>query len=254
MQKTIGLVLVAALMPLMSGQARAAQANPLLSDPYQTCVRAINTNAEEAFEQALAWRDRGGGLLAERCAAMALISLDEPGEAASRLDALARRTDAGLLADRASLLSQSGNAWLLADQPQNAEAAFSAALKLTPRDADIWVDRARARADRQNWPEAERDLNNALTFDKTKPETYVLRAAARRAQNNMAGYRTDIQAALTLDPKFPEALVERGSIKLAAGDKNGARADWIEVLVQAPTSPAADAVRTRIEALEVRDP
>ena len=254
MRKPVGLVLVAALMPLMSGPARAAPANPFLLDPYQSCVRAISVNPEDAFEMALAWRDRGGGVLAERCAAQALISLDQPGEAASRLDALARRTDAGLLPDRASLLTQSGNAWLLAGEPQNAEAAFSAALRLTPRDAEIWVDRARARAARQNWPEAEGDLNNALTFDRSKPETYVLRAAARRAQNNRAGYRIDIQAALALDPNFPEALVERGSIKLEAGDKNGARADWIQVLVLAPMSPAADAVRTRIEQLEVRDP
>lgn len=252
MRKTLGLVFLAALMP--GASAQAAVANPLLSTPYQTCVQAINKSPEDAFEKALVWRDQGGGILAERCAAMALISLDQPGEAASRLDAMARRTDAGLLADRASLLSQSGNAWLLADQAQNAEAAFSAALKLTPRDADIWVDRARARAARQNWPEAERDLTNALTFNKTKPETYVLRASARHAQNNMAGYRTDIQAALALDPNFPEALVERGSIKLEAGDKAGARADWIEVLVRAPTSPAADAVRVKIEQLEVRNP
>lgn len=254
MNKTLGVVVVA-LLPLAGTPAwAAAETNLFLSGPYQACVQAIAKNPEDAFEMALAWRDRGGGALAERCAAQALISLDQPGEAASRLDALARRSDAGALKDRASLLSESGNAWLLASQPENAEAAFSAALKLTPRDSEIWVDRARARAARQNWPEAEKDLTNALTFDKTKPETYVLRAAARHAQNNIAGYRTDIQAALALDPRFPEALVERGSIKLAAGDKAGARADWIQVLAQAPESPAADAVRRRIELLEVRDP
>jgi tetratricopeptide (TPR) repeat protein len=253
MRNALFLLVAAALLP--AGGARAAMdINPLLSSRYQTCVQAITKNAEDAFEMALAWRDMGGGQLAERCAAQALIALDEPGEAASRLDALARRSDAGALKDRSSLLTQSGNAWMLANQYENAEAAFSAALKLTPRDGEIWVDRARARAARQNWPEAERDLSNALTFDKTKPETYVLRAAARQAQNNIAGYRIDIQAALALDPNFPEALVERGSIKLAAGDKAGARADWIQVLARAPDSPAADVVRRRIEQLEVRDP
>jgi len=50
-----------------------------------------------------------------------------------------------------------------------------------------------------------------------------------------------------------EALVERGSIKLEAGDTAGARADWLQVLVRAPDGPAADAVRTRIELLEVHD-
>jgi regulator of sirC expression with transglutaminase-like and TPR domain len=224
------------------------------SDPYQACVAAVGKKADDAFELALTWRDRGGGVLAERCAALALIALDEPGEAASRLNALAQRQDAGTVAQRAALLSQSGNAWLLASQTENAEAAFSAALKLTPRDAELWTDRARARAARQDWANAESDLANALSYDKSHPETYVLRASARQAQGNKAGYKADIDAALGLDPSFPDALAERGAIRMEAGDAAGARADFLQVLVRAPDSPAADSVRLRIQTLEVHDP
>lgn len=238
----------------LSLSAFAAQDSPFGgSNPYEACVRAIDTNASDAFERALTWRTRGGGLPADRCAALALIALDEPGEAASRLDALARRSSAGTAAQRASLLTQSGNAWLLAGEPQTAESAFSAALKMSPRDAETWVDRARARAVLMNWTDAESDLTNALSFDKGKPETYVLRAAARNARGDKRGYRADVAAALALDPNFPEALVERGSIKLEDRDVAGARTDWIQVLVRAPDSPAGDAARTRIQALEVRD-
>jgi tetratricopeptide (TPR) repeat protein len=224
------------------------------ADPYQACIAAVNTKADDAFEKALNWRDAGGGVQAEHCAALALIALDEPGEAASRLDALAQRRDAGTAPERAALLAQSGNAWLLADQAENAEAAFSAALKLTPKDAELWTDRARARAARQDWANAETDLNSALTYDKTHPEPFVLRASARQAQGNKAGYKSDIDAALAVDPTFPDALVERGIMKMDAGDKTGARADFVQVLVRAPASPAADTVRKRIEALEVHDP
>jgi regulator of sirC expression with transglutaminase-like and TPR domain len=235
--------------------ALAAEDNPFgSSDPYRACVAAVGVSADDAFEKAITWRDRGGGLPAEHCAALALISLDEPGEAASRLNALAQRKDAGTAAERASLLAQSGNAWLLASQTENAEAAFSAALKLTPKDPDLWTDRARARAARQDWANAETDLNSALTYDKTHPEVFVLRASARQAQANQAGYKADIDAALALDPTFPDALVERGAMKMDAGDKAGARADFVQVLVRAPNSPAADTVRKRIEALEVHDP
>jgi len=223
------------------------------ADPYQDCVAAVNVKADDAFEKALIWRDHGGGIAAEHCAALALIALDEPGEAASRLNALAQR-DSGTPAERAALLSQSGNAWLLASQIENAEAAFTAALKLTPRDAELLTDRARARAARQDWANAEMDLNLALNYEKRKPEIYVLRASARQAQGNKTGYRSDINAALSIDPTFPDALVERGSMKMEAGDKNGARADFVQVLVRAPDGPAADAVRKRIEALEVHDP
>src|SRR6185295_933863 len=221
---------------------------------YEACVAIIETNPNLAFDTALAWRDQGGGLPAEHCAALALISLDEAAEAASRLGNLAVRTDAGDGGARAKLLTEAGNAWLLANQWENADAAFSAALKLTPRDAELWTDRARARAARQNWTDAEKDLTNAITFEKSRPEFYVLRASARAAQGDKNGYKADIDAALAIDSTFPEALVERGSIKLEAGDKAGARADWVQVLVRAPDSRAGDAVRTRIELLEIPNP
>jgi tetratricopeptide (TPR) repeat protein len=233
----------------------AADDNPFgTADPYQACVAAIDRKADDAFEMALSWRDHGGGLSAEHCAALALIALDEPGEAASRLNELAQRPEAGTEAQRAAILAQSGNAWLLASQPENAENAFSAALKLAPRDAQLWANRGRARAARQDWANAENDLSAALAYDKTHPDIYVLRATARHAQGNTRGYKTDIDSALSLDPTFPEALVERGAMKMDAGDAAGARADFLQVLLRAPDSAAADTVRNRIQALEIHDP
>ena len=170
---------------------------------------------------------------ADHCAALALIALDEPGEAATRLDILARRSDAGTLTERAKLLAEAGNAWLLASQPANAEVALSAALKLTPRDPELWTDRARARAAQMNWDDAEQDLSNALTFDAAKPEVFVLRAAARKAQGNSVGYKFDVDAALALDPTYPEALVERGIMKQEAGDVPGAR-ERIDAILATP--------------------
>lgn len=225
--------------------------NPFGDDkPYETCVRSIDLNPGDTFEEALIWRDRGGGLPAERCAALALIALRQPGEAAVRLEALSHRPGAGPLIDRAELLTQSGNAWLLAGQPKLAEDTFSAALKLTPRDAEIWIDRARARAAQNNYADAENDLTNALTIATDHPEALVLRAAARLKRGNNAGYRADIAAALKANPRFPEALVERGSIRAADGNIQGARADWIAVLAAVPQSPAAEVARARIQALE----
>ncbi len=119
--------------------------------------------------------------------------------------------------ERAALLAEAGNAWLLAAQPANAEVALSAALKLTPRDPELWTDRARARAAQMNWADAEQDLTNALTFNATKPEMFVLRATARAAQGNKVGHRFDVEAALMLDSTYPEALVERGTLKLEIG-------------------------------------
>ena len=251
------IVLAGLFAILAASTAEAAQnGNPFgTSSPYESCVAAVAKNAADGFEMAMTWRTQGGGLPADHCAALALLALDEPGEAASRLNALAQRPDAGSREERAALLGQSGNAWLLASQMENAETAFTAALKLTPTDGEIWTDRARARAAKQDWANAEMDLSQALSFVKaTKAEVFVLRASARRAQGNTLGYKADIDAALAIDPTFPEALVERGTMRLEAGDKAGARADWLQVLLRAPDTPAADTVRNKIEALEVRDP
>ena len=50
---------------------------------------------------------------------------------------------------------------MLAGQPEDAEASLSAALTLTPQDADLLADRARARAMKKDWRGAERDLAGA---------------------------------------------------------------------------------------------
>jgi tetratricopeptide (TPR) repeat protein len=217
---------------------------------YRACLAKTTKVPEEAFADAAAWRDGGGGPPAEHCAAMALLSLKRSAEAAERLVRIARDAAAGPAANRAALFGQAGNAWLLAGQGRNAEAAFTAALRLTPRNAEFWTDRSRARAMLKNWKGAEFDLSAALMFGR-RAEMYVLRAATRRAQNRLKDARADIDAALAIDPRHADALVERGSLKLIAGDKQGARRDWLQVLLIAPDGSAGDEARRRIEDLEI---
>ena len=83
-------IVFGALVPAVAG----AQGVGLFTgaNAYQNCVAGIDINPADAFEKALAWRDQGGGTQADHCAALALIALDEPGEAATRLDMLARRS------------------------------------------------------------------------------------------------------------------------------------------------------------------
>lgn len=238
--------------PLLAGAALAAEP-PAFSgnQAYTDCVALTETKPQDAFDRARSWRDSNGGLPAQHCMALAILGLGHPVEAAVQLDAVARKTEAGSVAQRAELLDQAGNTWLLAKQPRAAEDTFSEALKLSPQDATLWADRARARALLANWAGAEADLSAALAFEKSDPEIYVLRSSARRALGKRPEADADVQAALALNPDFPDALVERGAMKLAAGDRNGARADWIRVLAKAPQSTAAESARARIEALDL---
>ena len=132
-----------------------------------------------------------------------------------------------------------------------AEASFSAALMLTPRESDVWAARARARAMEGEWKNAESDLDAAITFNKTSPEYYVLRSAAHAALGNDDLAVRDIDAALDIDPNFPAALAERRLMPFASGNEDGAREDWIIVLNAAPESAAADVARSGIERMEI---
>src|SRR3954470_18087439 len=147
--------------------AAAAEPAPFAGNQaYTDCVALTDKNPQEAFDRARAWRDSNGGLPAQHCLALAILGLGHPVEAAVQLDAVARKTEAGSVAQRAELLDQAGNTWLLAKQARPAEDAFSEALKLSPQDAALWTDRARARAMLMNWEGAEADLSAALAFEK----------------------------------------------------------------------------------------
>jgi len=247
--------LISSLGLALAAPAHAAEADtaaPADGNRYDACVAMTESDAEEAFEEAIAWRDLGGSSPAEHCAAMALLAMGYSEEAAARLDALARKPESGTEEQRAELLLQAGDAWLLARRGDIAEQTFSAALTLTPRSADAWAARARARAMQEDWAQSLSDLNSAITYNNDKPEFFVLRSAAHEALGHETLARRDIETALDLDPNSPDALAERGMMRAAEGDKDGAREDWIKVLIGAPESAAADVARLGIERLEIR--
>jgi tetratricopeptide (TPR) repeat protein len=217
------------------------------STQYNQCVAAIAVSPEQALSQAENLKARGGGAAADHCAALALIALKRPAEAAARLEMLAALPVAP--AQRAAFLAQAGNAWLMAGQSSNADSALSSALALVPDDVEVLIDRAGARAMRKDWAGAEADLTHANAL-KTNPAILVLRASARAAQGRKAEARADIDAALALNPVFGDALVERGVMKFAAGDKNGARADWQQATTAAPGSAAAATAKKYLQSMD----
>ena len=139
----------------------------------------------------------------------------------------------------------------IADQANN---SFSAGLALTPGDADLLADRARASAMRKDWAAADRDLTAALLRDADDPELYVLRASARHALGRKKEARADIDQALHLKPAFSEALLERGSLEMEDGDTASAKADWQAVIDTAPRSPEAKDARARLAELQPAKP
>lgn len=235
-----GLLLVAIGAPL---PAHAADDTPT----YAQCLAKIQADPDQAFEDALAWHDMGGGVPARHCQTMALIALGHYGEAASRLEALAREPGAGDARARAEILAQAGNAWILAREAQHAYNALSAALELVPREPDYLYDRARASALGEDFRAARDDLDTLITIVPRDGEAFALRASARRSLGDLAGARADADQAVRLSPKDPDGWLERGTIRHFQGDEEGAGADWRKALTLDPDSAAGKAAQAILE-------
>lgn len=218
---------------------------------YRDCLARASRDAGEAFERALQWRARGGGAPARHCAAVALVNLGQPLDAAERLEQLASEGDAGPAATRAQILGQAGQAYIIADQPLQARAVLTEALRLAPDDPDLLIDRAQALAGAGDFWLAIDDLNRALERNPRLAEALVLRATAYRQVGSPELALDDADRALAVNPELAEAHLQRGIIFRQQGKKHEARQALAQVLVLAPEAEEGDAARDQIEKLEL---
>jgi len=223
-----------------------AAAPPSGKAQYDHCLARAAINGNDALREATLWQQSGGGPAADHCMAVALVSLHRYGEAATKLDALAHGGFANDPPMRTELFDQAGNAWLLADKPDNAISSFTSALAIDPSDADILMDRARANAMKKLWARADSDLTAALLVNPGRADLLVLRGSARHAMGRKVEARADFEEALKIYPGLADALVERGMMKLESGDVAGARADWNQVVATASGTTAGEAARQHL--------
>jgi tetratricopeptide (TPR) repeat protein len=219
MNRRIALLLAFAVpVPLLAAAADDDGAH------YARCMELSTRDAAAALADANQWGKSGGGAAAEHCAARALVGLKRYGEAAARLDALARApaTQAGM---RGEIFSQAGNTWLLAGNGAKAVASLRSALTLSAGDADLFADLGRADAMLRNWKDAVLDLNAAVAL-RRDPGLLVLRASAWRALKDYRAALADLNAALAIRPGNADALLERGLLRRDLGDVGGARTDF----------------------------
>ncbi len=222
------------------------------SDHYDRCMDETRRNPSVAWDDALAWRDTGGGHPAEHCAAVALIGLKQYAEAGRRLEKLADEMFKSPAELRAEVLDQAGQAWLLAGDPVRAVEMLTQGLAITPKDDGIMTDRAEAYAASGKYREAIGDLDQVLARDAKRVDALVFRASAERALKQLDPALRDIEAALRLSPDDPDALLERGNIRRLTGDDAGARQDWLRIVRVAPDSAANEAAKANIEKLDVK--
>lgn len=218
--------------------------------PYARCLERAASAPLAAFNEAEAWRARGGGEAARHCAALAILNGGDPKLAAEELESLARAMRLRPPRLRAQVLSQAARAWLAADDARRAEAAISTAISLAPEDVELRIDRAEIRAEAGAPREAIDDLDHVLQRAPRRADVLAMRAAAHRRLSMLDRAAQDVARALEIDPNLPEAWLEKGILARLAGRKDDARGAWIRVLAADPDGPAGDAARSQIEALE----
>ena len=208
-------ILAIAISLLPVSQSAIADIERAERERLNDCIELSEEDAEAAYEESLRWLGEGARPSARYCNAVALLGLGNYEEAAARLEELANAPDAGGMSDRALYLAQAGNAWLSAGYPEAALTTLSNAIKLTPQDGDLYIDRAAAHLTLKHWQAAIDDLDVAL---KTRPRSVDALQLRSRAWLNLEEYdkaEADMQAALAIDGKNIDTLVLRGDIREA---------------------------------------
>ncbi|HEY3920290.1 MAG TPA: tetratricopeptide repeat protein [Stellaceae bacterium] len=250
-----GLGLFAAALTLGLGAAAAVAAKPQSSIPpaplpdaqhYDRCIATARSDPQKAYDDAESWLNLGGGFPAQHCAAVALVGLKKYAEAATQLEGLANAMMQAGPEMRADALEQAGQAWLLADRPADAKAAFDAALAFEPKDPELLIDRAEALALDGKFFDAIDDLNTVLDQTPNRVDALVYRASAYRQLGSLDLALDDAERALRLDPDSAPGLLERGNIRRLKDDDSGAKADWQRVVQLAPGTPAAQSARDNL--------
>jgi len=216
---------------------------------YKACLSLIEEDAHQAFEGALDWRSRGGGVPAAHCAALAVLALGYADDAAVRLETIGAddRLEPPL---RAEALAQAADAWRQAGRPADGLVAIDRALSVTPQVPAFLVDRGVIHLDLGRVWEAIDDFDRALLIDPRQTEALQFRATAYRFVEAYDLAETDIVRLLNLAPGDPAALLELGEVRLAQGDIAAAQEAFLLTLENAAADgPLAAAAREKIEAI-----
>ena len=201
--------MLAALLALCApaGWAQAAQ---IEAERLISCLSQVETDPDAAYEAALAWSFEGNRPGARQCTALALVALGNPEEGARRLENLATASDGGSVGQRAVYFAQAGHAWLQARAGNEAITAFSEAIRISPEDSGLRLDRAAAYLMSGRDGEALGDLDLVLELRPADLVARQMRAEVYLNTDQPGAALADIHAALDVDPENIDTLLLRG--------------------------------------------
>lgn len=127
--------------------------------------------------------------------------------------------------DSAELLAQRGDAFLGLGKPDDAKAAYEAALAKQPNAAEARLGLARVAMMRQDAEGAMALVEEAAAKDPKNAEVAMFKGALLRAQNKPEAALAAYEQALVLKPDHRTAHIEKAYIEIALGKFDAAKAD-----------------------------
>jgi len=237
--------------PTATDAAAAAQAKAAAdAKQYSDCMALARSAPDQAVKSAEEWQAKDGGIPAGHCDAVALVGLGHYQEAAAMMEKLAVEEAKTSNELAAGLFGQAGQARLIAGDNQHALQDQTAALALTPDDAELLTDRAVTQISMAKYWEAIDDLNKAHDLASDRVDVLIFRASAYRFLQSYDLARDDIDRAIMLAPSNAEAYLERGVLRSLTKDLTGARADWQKTIALAPDTPTANQAKADLFQLD----
>jgi len=218
----------------------------------QRCLDSVRADAETGITTANEWLISGGGIDARQCLGLAYSAAERWAPAATAFEQAARDAETARDPRRADLWVKSGNAWLAADDPAKAIAAFDAALASTELSAElrgeVHLDRGRALVAQNNLAAARTEFDSGVKLVPTDPFGWYLSSALALRMDDLARARSDIAEAIRLAPAEAGFWLHAGNVAGRSGELEGARGMYARAARLAPGTDIAKAAEAAIRA------
>lgn len=112
----------------------------------------------------------------------------------------------------------------------SAQTLLASALKLEPKNADLYVLNGDVYSELNNGTEAANNYNQALTLDKTQVKAVLHKGQLYKRSTNYEGAAEEFRKAITIDPNFAPAYRELGEVSWQLRKFDDANANYKKYL------------------------
>ena len=136
------------------------------------------------------------------------------------------------------MLNDRGNAYSSKNEFDKAIADFTDAIRLKPKNAVCYYNRAYTRLIQDKPDKALPDLNEAIRLEPKSSHSYVLRSEChKRIGTDLPAALKDADEAIRLSPKEPGGLCQRADVYLVQREWENALRDYTEAIRISPNHP-----------------